>query len=536
MSRRIRYVGLCLAALVLGTAFTHADEPAAEKKVEPKITKKAVKAVDTAVEKAEPAAKPDVAEKKVAGEEAPSKTAKPTATPAVHVVKKGPLKVTLELDGVFESKTAYEIAVAPEEWAKLTVLSAAPHGARVRKGDVLLQLKTDKLDRAIADLRTDLKISDVALQQGGEQLQALEKTTPLDLEAGQRNARTAEEDRKSFFDTVRPFNWKAAEFHLKNANASLEYEEEELRQLEKMYKADDITEETEAIVLKRARDGVERAKFSAELARINHDLAVKFSLPRTDENVQESARRAQLAWEKKRVELPLALQKQKLEMKKLRVKRSLSEEKLQRLLVDRKMMTVKSPADGIVYYGQCLRGRPANSDALAKALRRNGTIQPNQVVMTVIQPRPMRICATVPEAKLHDLYPGLKGIATPTGYPKLKLPVTFDRASDIPISPGNFDVRLTVNLKGKTKLLMPGMTCKVKLVAYLKKNALTVPPKALVTDELNEQKQSVQVLGKDGKPKNRPVTVGRKTTEKVEILKGLHEGDRVVLEPKKGQT
>ena len=54
-----------------------------------------------------------------------------------------------------------------------------------------------------------------------------------------------------------------------------------------------------------------------------------------------------------------------------------------------------------------------------------------------------------------------------------------------------------------------------------------------MTDELDEHKQSVQVLEKDGKTKDRPVTIGRKTDKQVEILKGLEEGEKVVLEPAK---
>jgi multidrug efflux pump subunit AcrA (membrane-fusion protein) len=81
---------------------------------------------------------------------------------------------------------------------------------------------------------------------------------------------------------------------------------------------------------------------------------------------------------------------------------------------------------------------------------------------------------------------------------------------------------------------MPGMSCKVKLTPYLKKDALTVPPSAVVTDELDDQKQTVEVLEEDGTTKTRQVTVGRKTDKQVEILKGLNEGDQVVIEPKKG--
>ena len=102
-----------------------------------------------------------------------------------------------------------------------------------------------------------------------------------------------------------------------------------------MYKADDITEETEEIVLKRARDSVEKAKFMVEYAKLNHDQALKFAIPRMEVTVKESARRKSLDWEKNKVELPLAVQKQRLELEKLRMQRERSDEKLKKLLADR---------------------------------------------------------------------------------------------------------------------------------------------------------------------------------------------------------
>lgn len=457
---------------------------------------------------------------------------KPAATtPDSKTVEKGPFRIVVKLKGVFESKNAREIVLMPEEWSKLTVVSVARHGARVRKGDVILKLETDKLDRAITDLRADLKLSGVAIHQEEEQLQVLEKITPLNLESSRRGAKIAKEDREFFFRVGLPLNLKATGLRLKMARASLEYQQEELRQLEKMYKADDITEETEEIVLQRARDALERVKFSVEVAKINHDFAMKFAIPRKEEQVKTSTKRSILGWKESEAELPLALEKQRLELDELRERQRKSEEKLEKLLVDRKGMTVRSPANGIVYYGQLTCGKPADSAAMAKSLRPHGTVSPNRVVMTVVSPRPMHIRVKIPEKYLHDLRPGLKGTAVPTGYPDLDLPVEIDRISDIPIAPEQFDGWLNVHLKGKSKLLMPGMTCKIKLVPYQKRAAILVPPKAIVTDELNDRKQSVQVLGKDGKPQNRRVTVGRKTDKQVEILKGLKEGDKVVLEP-----
>ena len=60
--------------------------------------------------------------------------------------------------------------------------------------------------------------------------------------------------------------------------------------------------------------------------------------------------------------------------------------------------------------------------------------------------------------------------------------------------------------------------------------AVFVPPKALHAEESDPRKHYVYVLSKKGEPRKKRVTVGRRTDDKVEILKGLSEGDEVLLE------
>ena len=510
----------CVVLMSMGAWVGAADESASKQGNTPaKAAEPAAKQPEAAAKQAEPAAK--------SGEKCGD------SAPATHTVKRGPFKTTVDLDGVFEAQTAREIFIKPEEWNLLTVEKAVPHGEHVRKGDVLLTLDTEKLDRTIDDLRADMKLSDVSIRQGEDQLKALERTIPLDLESSKRAARIAVEDQTQFLDVAKPFSIKINDFSLKVAKENLEYEEEELHQLEKMYKADDITEETEQIVLKRARDAVEKARFMVEYAKLNHDETTRFGLPRAEEMIKESTLRRTVDWEKKKLELPLAAQRQQLELERLRLQRARTDDRLKKLLADREMMTVKSPIDGIVYYGKSTRGRFSDSNGMAESLRPNGSIQPNQIVMTVVDPRPMFIRASVSEDELHDIRPGMTGTATPSGYPEPKLKTTIDDVSDVPTSPGSFDARLSVKLGRKSKFLMPGMTCKVKLVSYLKKDAIGVPPKTVQTDELDDEKHFVWVLDKDGKPQKRDVELGKKTGKLVEIVKGLAEGEKVLLEPPK---
>ncbi len=202
MSRSVYCRFLCLLVLMLCAGLVYAAEPAAKKKPKPAAEKKATPA---AAKKAEPAAKK--------AEPAAEKKAEP---PATVTIKRSPLRVTVELDGVFEGDAAHEITVQTEEWPALVLESAAPHGAVVRKGDVLLKLETDKLDRTIADLRADLKVSELAMHQAKDQLQSMEKALPVELEQGRRSARVAEEDRQFFFEVAKPFEPEGGRIRVEN--------------------------------------------------------------------------------------------------------------------------------------------------------------------------------------------------------------------------------------------------------------------------------------------------------------------------------
>ena len=92
-----------------------------------------------------------------------------------------------------------EIIFHPEEWAAFTVVQAVEHGSRVKKGDVLVEFDSEKIDKAIADLKTEQQIAEVALKLSEDQLATLEKSTPMDLETSQRSQRHRGRGRQTLF-------------------------------------------------------------------------------------------------------------------------------------------------------------------------------------------------------------------------------------------------------------------------------------------------------------------------------------------------
>ena len=481
--------------------------------------------VATAISAEPPAAKKDAKDAKDAKE-----TAKPT--PAVHTVKKGTMKIEVSLDGVFEAPDTAEIILRPEAWTTLKVLKAVEHGTKVKKGDLLVALELDKIDRAIGDLRRTHKTSDVAIKLAGQLLATLEKTTPMDLTAAQRTHDETKEATQYYFKVSRPMSVKSVNRSLESSQFSLEYAEEELRQLEKMYKADDLTEETEEIILKRARRSAESSRFYLERMKLDHERMLKVTMPRRDVGMKEADRRADFALSGSKVALPLALSKAQMDLQTLKITRERSEEKLQKLLADRATMTVKAPIAGIVYHGKATRGK-FSAGSKSGGFRRGTTIAAGSVFMTVVKPRPVFIRTKVAEKDLHKVSAGVKGTSVPTALPDLKLTAIVDRVSAVPMSAGGFDTRITVAMDAAADAIMPGMTCKVKLVPFEKKDAITVPAKAVETDEADDAKHYVYVVGEDKKSTKREVTVGKRTNGRIEIVKGLSEGEKILGEPPK---
>src|SRR3984893_18711513 len=121
----------------------------------------------------------------------------------------------------------------------------------------------------------------------------------------------------------------------------LESAREELKQLEKMYRSKDLTEETEEFILKRTRFDVRRAEFYVKMARIRADEIFKIELPRRDKALHENSAKAEVALEKAVSTLPLALQQRRLGLQKMKYEFAKNADRLAGLEKDRETLTVR---------------------------------------------------------------------------------------------------------------------------------------------------------------------------------------------------
>ncbi|HYE31989.1 MAG TPA: hypothetical protein VEH27_11205 [Methylomirabilota bacterium] len=454
---------------------------------------------------------------------AASKDEVPIVNPAVEV-SRGSLKAKVKVDGIFEAGEMAPIKVGPKVWADLTIVEATQHGATVKKGEKLVKFDLEKIQEQITDLEQDRAGSKLAMDLAYAELNNLRSTTPLKLEAAKVAHKVANED-FSYFETVqRAQRENNARFSLTNAVYYLNDQAEELKQLEKMYKQDHLTEETEEIVLKRQKFAVEAATFRLETTKQTTERELSVNIPRERQKLLQSKNEQDFAVILAEATLPTTLAKKEADLEKLRRDSRKSDKKLDDLREDLKRMDVTAPFDGIVYYGICQNGKWPTAAESAKKLVSGGKVAPHEVFMTVVNADKLIVRTTIPESELQYIKPGLKGEAIPTIAPDKKLTVTVEDVRLVPLPGGGFEAKLALTSKDGLPLA-PGMNCTIHF-NDVEKSAAMLVPKASVFTEGNDK--VVYLASPNGKPEKRVVKTGSSDDNKVEITDGLKEGDKVL--------
>lgn len=457
--------------------------------------------------------------------EATTQTAKPADTVKVE---KGKFSTELTTKGVFEAEETEEISVKLDAWTSgMIVQSAVAHGTPVKKGDVLVKLDMEKFNKAMKDQDIDREMSDLAFKQAEVEYKTSQKLLPMDEAAAKQAFEYAQEDYKRFVDSDLALLKQNAEFTARASKNFLDYAMEELKQLEKMYKADDIKEDTEEIILRRQRDTVENAKNNQKNTEKRAMDQLKYDIPRRELSMKDSNERSKINYEKSQIINPAQVRQKQLAFEKTKLERAKAVEKFDQMKSDReKMLNIVAPCDGIVYYGKATKGQ-WNSSSVESKLQPKGSLSSEEVFMTIIKSNKLMVRGTIEEKDRPVVNVGSTVKVTPTMLPDQRLSGTLSSLSAAPIG-GSFEFRC--QLSETAEGVQPGMTCSVKIKGYVRENALTLPGGAVSFDEGEDSFVVFTPAEANGKPAKVKVKIGKRSGDKVEILSGVSEGQAVLKE------
>ncbi len=153
-----------------------------------------------------------------------------------------------------------------------------------------------------------------------------------------------------------------------------------------------------------------------------------------------------------------------------------------------------------------------------------GLVSPGTVITTLDDTSVMKVDFSVPENFIGTLREGLGLTARTAAHPDRELQgrvLTVDSRID----PTTRSVTVRALVPNTAALLRPGMFVNVTL-AKDEYEALVIPEQALVP----EQSRQYVFVVEGGKVEKREVQIGRRVPGKVEIVGGLAQGERIVVE------
>ncbi len=368
-----------------------------------------------------------------------------------------PKNVTLT--GVFEAVQSSELSAGTEELAALKIRKIVPHGTKVRKGQTVVWFETEDVDKKIEAAEVAHRLAELDLEDAEFGFEQFLEAQELDRAAAERSRHAARQTHDNYVQTDRDRSVLSAEFSLKSAQASYDNAAEELKQLEQMYKEDELTEESEEIVLKRAKQAVENAQYRLDSTEIQTERTLKQTIPRQAEQAEDTLARAELAFQKAVRTLELAKAKQTIDLQQKRKKFQDETANLEAMQAERRKLVVVAPHDGIAFHGALTRGKLSDKPSSLKA---DSSVTSKQVLITLVNPKQLQIRTELTEALLKQVTTGMTGTASANALNDLVLNVRVKQAANVPFANNKFDCVLAIR-KGNIDNVIPGTTCEAKL-------------------------------------------------------------------------
>lgn len=511
-----------------------AEPPKSESEEKKPETPEAAPAEPPKSETAAPAAETPSAEapkSETAPPAAPAEPPKPAAPEKSEkkyetlTLKSSPLSINTELDATLWTPE-YEILQAKTKvWESLKVKTVLPHGHFVKKGELLISFEREDYEKELENARRNLEMSRLNFQKTKISNDLLKKYREMDEE----DIKLSREQLEKEFKHVQKWDYdlvkRSYEDQMKAAQTALENEQEELRQLEKMYRDNDLREETEEIVLRRQRRVVEVAQLNLDRVTARHEWVMAETYPLFLRNYPRSYPR--LVWQQdaETETRPLEQRISEILFRQAEVNLEQAEKRFQELEADGKSLAIHAPRDGYIYYGSFAEGTWENYARIKPQMLEGESVQANRPIMTIVGSSELVLHGNVAEKDFSKVLTGQKGFFVPNAFPEAEFPVKLTSLSEIPVAAGTFAAVLSVESGGELPKVYPGMRGKVTLASIRKSNALMVPETAVGR---NDAMQRCVYILKDGTPQQRVVKIGRTADKKMEILDGLESGMEIV--------
>ena len=169
---------------------------------------------------------------------------------------------------------------------------------------------------------------------------------------------------------------------------------------------------------------------------------------------------------------------------------------------------IRAPIDGIVMLRQVEQG---------------DLVRANEVLFSMADVDPLQARIQVPEKRIGQIHTGQPARVMIDALADRVFPASVRRISP-GVDPASGTIKVTLDIPPAAGVLRPGMFATVRIITEVHEQALIIPKKALVLETDQDDVFAVR----DGQAKRLRVELGYADGDRVEVLSGLADDDRVI--------
>lgn len=429
-------------------------------------------------------------------------------------VERRPLVQALDEDGIVRSDV--EILLAPQLGGRLARILVA-RGQRVRAGQLLAELELAEPLAALQQLQAQERAAVHAVEQARRQLQLTRQRSAAELELAAAGVVLSRAQRGKVEAGVRPEQVQALESAFQRARLRAAETERDLSRRRDLfnngavsradYESFESASKTAALQLREA---------TARLAEARRGAVVE------DRQVaQADVQRAEAGYQSAAASgLQVDVSAETVGEAESRLEAVRAQVRQAQVRVEQGRL--RAPRPGVVEWEEFEPGEMVN---------------PGQTVLRLVEPSRLYVELLLDEGDRAQTRPGAEVSVTSDAYPgqsfRGKLEAIESQAflkrqlRNSPTQDEDRVFRARVRVDGAKDKLFPGMSVFAQVILSRRDAVLVVPRQACI----NREAQWIVYRYQNGRAQRRVIETGQKDSVQVEVVKGLDEGDRVVLNP-----
>ncbi|MFO7831717.1 MAG: HlyD family secretion protein [Desulfuromonadaceae bacterium] len=440
-------------------------------------------------------------------------------------VTRGALTINVLTDGTI--RPSDQVVISNTMEGRTTILSLVDEGTMVQKGDLLIELDASALEERLVEQQIRLQNDEAAYIQARENLAVVKNQAQSDVEQAQLALEFARVDLEKYEQGEYPAE-------VDEARARITVSQEELRRAEERHEWSKVLFEEKFLSqteLQADALAAQKARLDLDLSRGKLELLREYDYPRRIKELRAEVKRTSMALEriKRKAAADVVQAEANLKAKKAVLEQSRT--RLEKIKTEISKTRIRAPQEGMVVYATSTK---ASWRGNVEPLDEGQEVRERQELIYLPSSKSKAVETKIHESDLQQVHVGQQAIVRVDALPQETFAGTVTNIGVLPDATSawlNPDLKLfsvDISLEREHEQLRSGMNCAVEIVHSTLVDVLFVPLQAVV---MEQGKSYVYKTGADGDPVRVRVQVGPANAHHVQILEGVQEDERVLLNP-----